>query len=84
MQLHQELAGSVNMAAYLCGVVTVTYLEPRPARRAIEMRSVVVLSGLLCFEPPNTIINGRNSPRRLAGLNQARPIIVTRCNEEVS
>lgn len=48
--------GSVNMAAYLCGVVTVTYLASRvPPAVLLKCGLWVVLSGLLCLgTAPNT------------------------------
>ena len=59
MKLHATASGgtgSVNMAAYLCGVVTVTYLASRvPPAVLLKCGLWVVLSGLLCLgTAPNT------------------------------
>ena len=74
--------GSVNMAAYLCGVITVTYLASRVAPTVLLKCGLwVVLSGLLCLgTAPNT--NQLMVGTALAGLGGAgiwltMPIIAT-------
>ena len=74
--------GSVNMAAYLCGVITVTYLASRVAPTVLLKCGLwIVLSGLLCLgTAPNT--NQLMVGTALAGLGGAgiwltMPIIAT-------